>query len=190
MKNNKKFAPVLAGGLALAALVAAPMAFNAANTVDVYATQGSSFQVTIPKTIILDGANGEGAYSVKVTGNIGGEDVINVVPDASFKMSQAGKADVDTAVTQSGTEFSYAKGVTESGAQTETGAIKMATITAGKWAGQFDFDITSTVDTTLETSVGSVAADITNDPKVGQDASQDKESVYGEAEIAASEDTE
>ena len=184
MKNIKNLAPVFAGSLALVAMAVAPMAFNAANTVEVYATQGSTFEITIPKTIILDGAEGAGAYSVNVKGNIGGEDTISVVPDASFLMKQAGKADVTTTINQSVTDFTYAGGVTEAegASQTETGAIKMASISAGKWAGQFNFNITSDVDTSIVSSVGSVEEDITNTTKVGQDTAQEKASVYGEAE--------
>ena len=193
MKNKlKSIAPVIAGGLAVAAMVATP--FVAANQVEVYATQGSTFTVTIPKTIILDGQKGEGAYSVDVKGNIGGQDLITVTPDATFLMKQAGKEDVSTAVTQAVTEFNYAGGVTEvkDAHQLETGAIKMASITAGKWAGQFNFAITSTVDTSAVNSVGSVTEDITNETKVGKDTTQVKESVYGEADVTteSSEDSE
>lgn len=189
MKIKRLVAPVLAGTMAMAALVA-PVAVNAAevatgsNAVEVYATQSSSFTVTIPKTIVLDGKEGKGAYSVNVKGNIAGTDVITVTPDANFLMKQAGKADINTAVTQTATSFSYATGVVEgeNEGQTETGLIQMEAISAGKWAGQFNFTITSSVDVTAKDSVGSVEADITADEKTGVDSYQEKESVYGELE--------
>jgi len=182
MKLNKIIAPLLAGAMVVA--LAAPVGVNAAevatgsNAVEVYATQSSTFTVTIPKTIILDGKLGTGAYSVDVKGNISGTDIITVTPDAEFVMKQAGKDDIKTTVTPSATEFSYANGVKETGSQTETGLIEMESISAGKWAGQFNFTITSNVDVEAEDSVASVEDDITNETMVGIDTAQEKESVY------------
>jgi hypothetical protein len=93
-------------------------------------------------------------------------------------MKQAGKDDIKTTVTPSATEFSYANGVKETGSQTETGLIEMESISAGKWAGQFNFTITSNVDVEAEDSVASVEDDITNETMVGIDTAQEKESVY------------
>ena len=102
------------------------------STADVYATQGTSFNVTIPKTLILDGTNGSGAYTVSVKGNIAGSDVIKVVPDSTFKMSQSGKRDIDTAITQSKTEFTYGDGVRADAPVEGLGTVQMASMSAGK----------------------------------------------------------
>ena len=56
--------------------------------VEVYASQGSSFPVMIPKVIILDGVNGNGVNSVAVKGNIAGDQSINVNGQDSFKLSE------------------------------------------------------------------------------------------------------
>lgn len=82
------------------------------STEDVYATQGTSFSVNIPKTLVLDGANGTGVYTVAIKGNMGGTDVINVVPDSTFNMTQAGKNDIAIAIEQDKTAFNYADGMT------------------------------------------------------------------------------
>lgn len=136
------------------------------NECKVYATQASTFSVVIPKTIILNGAKGAantGAYVVTAKGNLGGTERVTVAPDATFKMSQAGKADIDATVAQVKTNFvvdertfeSFATGMTEDntsrGVDLEAGAtadglVTVADLSAGSWAGQFNFAIGLTTD--------------------------------------------
>lgn len=128
---------------------------TATNTVNVYATQASTFSVVIPKTIILDGAFGagksyEGKYEVIVKGNIAGDESVNVVPDASFALQQAGKTDLTASVTQTVQHF---RDTTETvGADTltgvnlntpvkTTGTVAVQGVTAGSWHGTFNFAI-------------------------------------------------
>ena len=63
------------------------------NTTSVYATLSSTFSVIIPKTIILSGtknADNEnvGYYSVNVTGDLGGQEKIFVIPDETFTIKK------------------------------------------------------------------------------------------------------
>lgn len=129
-------------------------------TCEVYATQASTFSVIIPKTIILDGAkdaaNGNiGQYVVTVKGNIGGAEIVSVTPDATFKMKQAGKDDIDATVTQAITNFRVEDAATLDGADTTTtvygvdkadgvttdGKVEVTNLSAGSWSGQFAFNI-------------------------------------------------
>jgi hypothetical protein len=109
-------------------------------TVDVYATQATgedvanpndpsnpydgSVTVLIPKVIILNGAAGSnfsGQYTVKVKGNLAGNDYVTVAPQSNttavngggtagsgvwFYMGQTGKSDITATVSQANTKFS------------------------------------------------------------------------------------
>ena len=53
------------------------------NRVDVYVTQASTFNVKLPKTIILNGTYGQtnsGAYEVEVEGNLASDEVVTCTP--------------------------------------------------------------------------------------------------------------
>ena len=136
------------------------------NACEVYATQASTFSVIIPKTIILNGKKDEantGAYVVTAKGNIGGAETIHVVPDAAFKMSQEGKEDIDATVTQAKVNFvvaeraeekfaagmttdNTAKGVDATEGATADGLVEVTNLSAGSWAGQFNFNIEIVTD--------------------------------------------
>ena len=124
----------------------------------VYAEIGSTYKVTIPKVIVLAGKRGEAStatYKVDVDGDIAGNQYVKVANDATFAMKQAGKADVEATVSQNFTKF-YAKNnnatlaadVAKMNADDAdaiadgegTGSVS-ATLTAGKWAGNFNFNI-------------------------------------------------
>ena len=102
----------------------------------VYVSQASSFGVIIPKTIILDGKTKNATYEVSVTGNIGGQESIEVVPEDSFLMKQQGKNDIDALVTQDKTSWIYNEFETKG-----SGTIVAEDMTAGSWNGQFNFNI-------------------------------------------------
>jgi len=152
---------------------------TAANSgADVFATQSSNFTIRIPKQLVLSGDEGTGAYRVAVKGNISGTDIITVTPDADFYMKQEGKSDILATITQLKTDFTYADGIRPDAEVTSDGVIEMASISAGKWSGLFNFTVTSSVDLSLEDSIGSDKADISTAPTVGNDVSQDKHSEY------------
>ena len=121
---------------------------KAANNCNVYVTKASTFSVVIPKTIVLNGTgetSNKGVYSVSVKGNIAGDDVISVVPTASFEMSQSGKKNIPATVTQPKTTFQINDGlVTEANVQTGntvTGEVQVTKLTSGSWNGNFNFTI-------------------------------------------------
>ena len=122
----------------------------------VYADLASSFTVTLPKTIKLDSTTKDAQYTVNVKGSLPGEDVINVVPDTSFSMKQAGKTDVTASVDQTKTSFTSAElaADTENGV-TETGTVAAPDISAGRWDGTFNFNVSKSVISGLYKSDGS-----------------------------------
>jgi hypothetical protein len=125
------------------------------NEVSVSVTQGSTFSVTIPKTIVLNGTAGaanEAQYDVKVSGNIASNETINVVPVTSFKMSDVKgvKKQLDATVTQTYTKFvdsqvSISSSVKDTMAIGDTtGKVSVADLTSGSWTGNFNFAISLT----------------------------------------------
>lgn len=114
---------------------------NSTEGCEVYATLPSSFTVVIPKKVILTGsANGSGAYTVKVKGDIAGNETITVAPAATVAMKQTGKTDVTATIAQPKTTWTVADAGLAAGVIT-TGTITAAGLTAGSWAGAFNFDI-------------------------------------------------
>lgn len=120
---------------------------NSTKECEVYAEVGSSYTVTIPKKITLDGAEKKGEYTVSCTGDIAGDEYVSVTPDATFAMSQDGKADVTASITQATTKFrgdNYTGSLVEGEALMESGAagaIDAQGLTAGAWNGTFNFAI-------------------------------------------------
>ena len=89
----------------------------------------------IPKVIILDGVNGNGAYSVAVKGNIAGNQSINVNGQDSFKLSEqtseaAKKADITAQLAQVKKTWNHSEINKETYTYT-TGSITAADISAG-----------------------------------------------------------
>lgn len=120
---------------------------------DVEVSQSATFKVIIPKKITLDGRRGqknEAEYTVTVVADIPGDQVVNVVPDKSFKMSTAGKDDITATVTQDVTEWSVALDTQEALAAdkgvAKAGKVEVANLSSGSWTGQFNFDISITDD--------------------------------------------
>lgn len=111
-----------------------------AESCEVYATLASSFKVTIPKKITLDGGTKKGAYTVDVEGDIGGTDVIKVVPDASVALHSTNLTDVTASISQDKTEWSYDQILADSKVA-GNGLIDASGITAGAWNGTFNFNI-------------------------------------------------
>ena len=108
---------------------------------DVYVPQASTFGVTIPKTIILDGKKNENGtnkanYIVTINGNIAGEEKIKVIPDSNFTMSQEGKNDINVNVVQDKEEWKYNELDVLGNGEVSTNGM-----TAGMWKGQFNFFI-------------------------------------------------
>ena len=125
--------------------------------VQVTADIGSKYTVTVPKTIVLDSATKASDYTVSVTGDIAGNEVIKVAPNANtFKMTQTGKADVDATVAQTKTSFASSELNLQTPATT-TGNVTAAGLTAGDWSGTFNFDISCDTATAEAHSVDAVS---------------------------------
>lgn len=112
---------------------------NTTGVVQVTANQGSTFSVTIPKSVDL-GSTGTASYEVRINGDISGDEVVRVVPDASFQMTQAGKTPVTAVISQTETEAG-AMELLNSKTKLITGQISAAGLTAGEWSGTFNFNI-------------------------------------------------
>lgn len=112
---------------------------NTTGTVTVTANQGSTFSVVIPKAIDL-GAAGTASYEIRINGNVSGDEVVSVVPDASFEMTQAGKTPVTAFVSQTETEAGAIE-LLNSKTKIITGQISATGLTAGEWSGTFNFNI-------------------------------------------------
>ena len=98
----------------------------------------SSFTITIPKEIVLNGNDGSAAYKVKCEGDIAGDQVISVVPDNSFTLYEDGGKTTPVTVTQNDTDFTY---VELNDAKEYDGDLSAPKISAGNWSGSFYFNI-------------------------------------------------
>jgi len=128
------------------------------HTVDVYATQASTFSLKLPKQVILDGAYAadktySGAYQISATGNIAGDEQLTVVNDASFALQQAGKEDITATVTQAKNTFrnttdtvgaTVVNGLNLDTPVTIDGTVSAQGITAGSWSGNFNIAVALT----------------------------------------------
>ena len=103
--------------------------------------QASAFTVTIPKSIALSSSK-SAEYTVRVQGDVIGNEIITVTPDASVILSDSnGKDPVTGDITQEKTEFSSTEVNARSGGGTATGSILANNLTSGDWSGNFKFVI-------------------------------------------------
>ena len=71
-------------------------------------SKASEFEITIPKEIVLNGNTSSADYIINAKGDIAGDQILTIVPDSTFKMSEAGgKADITANITQSNTYYKY-----------------------------------------------------------------------------------
>lgn len=118
--------------------------------VEVTYKQSASYLVTIPKTIAL-GMNKQGAYSVKVSGDIDTNQRVYVAPvdgitdteDIDFymkdQMADSKKADVVATVTQN--KFYWNSEEVTAGYEETNNAVSAPQFTAGTWKGTFQVEI-------------------------------------------------
>ena len=98
----------------------------------------SEFIITIPKDIVLNGETGEANYTVNAKGDIAGNQILKVVPDAEFNMNENGGKSTTATVTQEKTNYTYQEML---GNGTDYSGSVKAILTAGEWAGKFTFNI-------------------------------------------------
>lgn len=118
--------------------------------VEVTYKQSASYLVTIPKTIAL-GMNKQGAYSVKVSGDIDTNQRVYVAPvdgitdtdkiDFYMKdqMADSKKADVVATVTQN--KFYWNSEEVTAGYEETNNSVSAPQLTAGTWKGTFQVEI-------------------------------------------------
>ena len=120
--------------------------------VKVTAVKTCEFTITIPKEITMDGNTKAADYTVNVVGDIAGDQEIKVAPDASFQLTEdGGKADVPVTVTQADQKFVYNEINVDvnsdstltpgTDGKTVNGTLDAQDLTAGKWSGKFNFNI-------------------------------------------------
>ena len=96
----------------------------------------SEFVVNIPKNVVGSGKSGVLSYTVSVTGTIANDKQLNVIPDASFTLSQAHKGDVTATVSQDNTVW-----LSDSLSTVGNGSVSYDGLSAGTWNGLFNFNI-------------------------------------------------
>ncbi len=126
-------------------------------------SQTSTFSVTIPKYIVLNGAAGEtndAEYDVNVTANIASDEKIVVEPPENFEMKDNSGIKTKTAtITQPAYVFvedetkshSFSQDSSyvainrasegEDGTALVEGTVAVENLTAGEWSGTFSFNI-------------------------------------------------
>lgn len=112
-------------------------------TVEVYATQSSTYSVKLPKTIVLGGNDGNGAYRVSVKGNISGNQTVNIKPATTVVLKEQAttdsKADIIATVSQAKTAWTTSE--INNTSWTIQDASISADLTAGIWNGELAFII-------------------------------------------------
>jgi hypothetical protein len=94
------------------------------------------YQITIPKSVTLDGSTKSGTYTVMVSGDLSGEEILSVTPDKTVSMSREDGASVSGTIVQSKTKWT-SEAVGNSG----KGTISVSGLSAGEWEGSFDFTV-------------------------------------------------
>ena len=100
---------------------------------------GCQYSVRVPKAIMLDGSTGTGEYKVGVSGMIGQDMKVSILPAPSFKLSQNGKSDIIANASQNKTVW-ISTDISVNSWSTATGIIR-APLTAGTWKGSIGFTI-------------------------------------------------
>lgn len=103
--------------------------------------QNSTFSVTIPKTISLNGLTGKGNYNVKVSGTFYYNDTLTVTPSSTFTLKDKNSINsLNASVTQTNTSFN------KNNLGSTSGSISLnKTKFAGKYNGTFNFAIKFTL---------------------------------------------
>lgn len=136
------------------------------SSTDVYLTvDNSGVKVVVPTEIILSGAptdEGEyiGKYSVKVSGDMSGEQVLNVAPKTgSMELVQEGKDNTPATISQEQTVFTSDDLASNA---TTTGQVTAVGLTAGKWHTQNAFQVEIMSRYSLYSSLELAASDANN----------------------------
>ena len=112
------------------------------NSTNVYAQVEEDYLITIPKVIVLDGTERAASYEVSVCGDIAGSSIICVEPDKTFILNEeSGNKDFVIAnIEQDKLTWKYNE-ILEPNQIKANGFISASDLTAGKWSGNFNFNI-------------------------------------------------
>lgn len=119
----------------------------------------SNLVVSVPTTIVLNGTpneNGEyvGEYSVKASGDIAGDKVVNIKPqEYNISLHQKDRTDKEALITQEKTEFTSEDLKNN---QSANGKVVATKLLAGNWYGtaNFELSITPSVSHIAKTVMG------------------------------------
>lgn len=133
---------------------------------DVFLTvDNKNITVGVPSSVILSGApdqngNYSGNYSVKVSGDLAGDQSVLVAPsETNIYFSQNGKNNIQGSITQEKTLFS-SKDLANN--TTQEGKVVTQALTAGSWTAQSTFDIQIINNYSLYSSLELAASDANN----------------------------
>ncbi|MBQ6380237.1 MAG: leucine-rich repeat domain-containing protein [Clostridia bacterium] len=115
-------------------------------TVEVRATQHTTYTAKVPAILIVDGAfkpndTNDFSFEVSVEGNIAGDAMVKLQPDNSFMLSSYGKDEIPASITQEKTKFTYEDGVRINNPVSTMGFGKVQNMTAGLWFGSWNYNI-------------------------------------------------
>lgn len=92
--------------------------------------------ITIPERIVIDGRNKVTTYVIEVTGELGENERLEIIPNTSFTMTSINKPDITGEVVQHQTTLDYSE---LKGTVIIEGQVRADEITAGKWQGETTF---------------------------------------------------
>ena len=100
----------------------------------------TSFTITIPKEISIDGQTGKASYVISAKGDIINDQTLSITPENNFYLKEnGGKSDINGVITQSDVDYSYLD--LQNSGTNQTGEIDVSTLSAGEWSGTFNFSI-------------------------------------------------
>lgn len=126
---------------------------NTKNETEVKVTQASTFSISIPKQIVLNGAKGEkndADYIISVKGNIASNEIVTVKPDDYFILTNTkNKNKITAIVSQDSTKFVIEKLKNKYFSNNDNyitlgstkGSVEVKGLTEGSWEGEFQFYI-------------------------------------------------
>ena len=105
------------------------------NEMKVFVEIPSTYEIIIPKKLVISGVTKKANYYIKVNGNLSDSAVVNVVPEDTIEFASAKTIKYGT-VTQDKTKWTV-----DDLDKDATGEIDVSNLTAGRWEGSLYFDI-------------------------------------------------
>ena len=149
MKKSKKIISILLAAVLMLTIIpinvfAQSIGEGNAQTQVSLTIEDSDLVVSVPTTIILNGTPNEkgeyiGEYSVKASGNIAGDKVVNIEPEEyNIALHQNGRNDKEAVISQKKTEFTSTDLENNT---TANGKVTATNLLAGTWNGTANFEI-------------------------------------------------